>query len=70
MPDQARTTISLRRPLTAKKKDVTTPPKIAAMTGIAAEMEPSARSSACVTHDAPDLPTCATKPQFVFQSHI
>ena len=53
-----RTSISFLRPFTAKKKDATTLAKIAAMTGIALEMDPTASSSACVIQDAPDLPTC------------
>ena len=52
------TTISFLSRLTAKKNDVTTQPKIAAITGMAAEMEPITSSRACVTQDAPDLPIC------------
>lgn len=52
------TAISFLSRLTAKKKDVTTHPKMAAITGMAAEIEPVTSSSACVTQDAPDLPIC------------
>ena len=34
------TSISFLSPLTAKKKDVTTQPKMPAITGMAAEMDP------------------------------
>jgi hypothetical protein len=54
-----RTTISLRSPSTARKKEATTAPKMAAVAGMAALMDPHPSSSACVIQLAPDLPTCA-----------
>ena len=59
------TTISFRSRLTAKKNEVTTHPNMAAMTGMAAEIDPITSSSAWVTHDAPDLPICTRRARVI-----